>query len=446
MDCGLLHSRRGGGSRRLRFGCAAVLAAGAVSLAGVAGAQQAAPQGGASHLASMTVSGSTRFRSEDVAAAVGLRLGAEVTRDDLQKAANTLAQLGVFSSVQYRFGSTDKGLDVQFRVADAPAVPVTFDNFPWFSDAELSAAVKSSVPLFDGTAPTGGTLLDAIADALATLLARRGIQATVSHNLLPAPISGEQVQEFASDGASVNVAAVEFSDALARGDRAVQTRVPDIVGKPFSRRAIELFEFEQVRPVYLAHGFLRVRFGVPVPKAPATAGSGQVTVVTPIESGPAYTWGGASWSGNSALASAELAALVPLKSGDLADGMKIEGAWEAARDAYARRGYLDADVNATARFDEAAKSVHYAVAVTEGPQYRMGKLVLTGLSVEGDRRIRAAWKIPAGAVFDKHVFDEFLDTGVKAALMGLPFHYERLGRYLEKDAQSGTVDVMLDFQ
>jgi len=432
--------------RRLRVAWAAVWAASAVSLTGAVHAQQSAPQGGRDHLASIVVSGSTRFRSEDVAAAVGLRLGAEITRDDLQKAANALAQLGVFSSVQYRFGSTEKGVDVQFHVADAPAVPVAFDNFPWFSDAELSAAVKSSVPLFDGTAPPGGTLLDAIADALATLLARRGIQATVSHNLLPAPISGEQVQEFAAEGANVSIATVDFSDALARESRTIQTRLPDIVGKPFSRRAIELFEFEQVRPIYLVHGFLRVRFGLPVPKALAAAGGTEVTVAAPIEPGTVYSWDGASWSGNSAVTSAELTALLPLKTGDPADGMKIEGAWEAVRDAYARFGYLDANVQATARFDEAAKRVDYVVAVTEGPQYRMGKLVLTGLSVEGERRIRAAWRIPTGAVFDKHVFDEFLDAGVKAALMGLPFHYERLGRYLERDAKSGTVDVMLDFQ
>ena len=76
----------------------------------------------------------------------------------------------------------------------------------------------------------------------------------------------------------------------------------------------------------------------------------------------------------------------------------------------------------------------------------MGSLVLTGLSIEGERRVRAAWKIPDGAVFDKSIYDEFLSTGITQAFTGLPFHYEKIGRFLQEDPQHATVDVMLDFQ
>jgi hypothetical protein len=76
----------------------------------------------------------------------------------------------------------------------------------------------------------------------------------------------------------------------------------------------------------------------------------------------------------------------------------------------------------------------------------MGKLVLTGLSIEGERRIRTAWKIESGAIFDKDVYDEFISSGIKQAFVGLPFHYEKVGRFLQEDPTAGTVDVLLDFQ
>jgi len=72
--------------------------------------------------------------------------------------------------------------------------------------------------------------------------------------------------------------------------------------------------------------------------------------------------------------------------------------------------------------------------------------VLTGLSVDGERRVRAAWKIPAGAVFDKSAYETFVSSGIQQAFAGLPFHYEKIGRFLQQDPQKAIVDVLLDFQ
>src|ERR1019366_10381051 len=120
------------------------------------------------------------------------------------------------------------------------------------------------------------------------------------------------------------------------------------------------------------------------------------------------------------------------KRGGPADGMKLEAIWQTVRDAYAAHGYLEMNLNAAPQFDEFARRVTYSVAITEGPQYRMGKLVLTGLSIEGERRIRTAWKIPPGEVFDKRVYDAFFVSGIKQDFPGLPFHYEKIGRLFQE--------------
>ncbi|HEX4076243.1 MAG TPA: POTRA domain-containing protein [Candidatus Acidoferrales bacterium] len=398
-------------------------------------------QEASSRLDAVQVTGSARFSSAQLAPATGLQVGSQVTRDDLQKAANTLAQLGPFSTVNYRYSSGDAGVRVEYQVTDGPEIPVSFDNFPGFTDDELKAAIKSAGVLFDGQAPEHGAVLDDISDALARVIGTHGMNFAVSHSVIIEP-SGDKEQQFHIEGGAIKIASVDFSDALAQSDRGIHARLGDIVGQPFSRSAVDLFEFEQVRPVYLAHAFLQVHFDPPQ----AEFANGAVALVAHIEPGPAFTWGGATWTGNSAVGVLDLDTVVPLHTGDPANGMKIEAGWDAARELYMRRGYLDVDLKPVPKFDAAGAKVTYSVAITEGPQYHMGKLVLSGLSIDGESRARAAWRIPPGAVFDESAYEAFLSDGIKQAFSGFPFHYEKIGRFLQKDPASGTVDVMLDFQ
>jgi outer membrane protein assembly factor BamA len=169
-------------------------------------------------------------------------------------------------------------------------------------------------------------------------------------------------------------------------------------------------------------------------------------VAAPIDAGVQYVWGGVEWKGNDSMTVQDLNKFCALLPGDPADGNKIQSFWETARAAYGQLGFLDAAVNPVPRFDDQTKRVTYVVEVAEGPQYHMGKLVLTGLSIEGERRLKKAWNIAPGAVFDKSVYDDFVNSGIKAAFVGLPVHYDKIGKFLQLDPQNAKVDVLLDFQ
>ena len=399
-------------------------------------------QSGSSRLESVGVTGSAKFKSDQIAPATGLKRGDQVTRDDIQKGADNLANLGPFANVQYRFSTTSSGVQVQYEVVDAPSVPVLYDNFPWFTDEDLIAAVKSSVHLFDGMAPERGTILDDISNALVRHLQAHGITANVAHELVTLPWNQQKVLRFQAQGATPVIQSVEFTDSLANTARAISDRIGDLVGKPFSRSAVETFEFEQVRPVYLAHSFLRVKFGEPSARVEAN----KVVVRAPIDIGPAFILNGVTWSGNEPIPLEELTKLLDVVPGGPADGMRIQESWENIRNAFARMGYLDVSLDPIPRFEDAAKRVSYDVKIHEGPQYHMGNLVLTGLSTEGERRIRSAWKIAPGAVFDDGVYEEFVNAGIHQAFAGLPVHYEKIGKFLDKHPADGKIDVMLDFQ
>ena len=420
-----------------------------VCTAFAASISSARAQSPSSPLTSVQVTGSSRFKSDQVAGFTGLQAGASVTREDIQGGADRLAKLGPFASVQYRYSTLGAGIRIEYQVTDAPAIPAVFDNFPWLSDDELVAGIKASVPLFDGAVPPQGIILDQICTAIQKLLMAKGVRVGVSHALSVSGAGSRQVQLFSAEGDQLNVAGIQFSDPLASGDRMIEDRVTDLLGKPFSRSAIEIFELEEVRPIYLSHGYLGVSFGPPSSRMagdPKGALPNKLIVQAPIDPGPVYSWGGVTWKGNYSLPAEGLDDFVKLKTGDLADGMKIESAWEGVRDIYSRRGYLDAKVDAVPSFDETTKRVTYTVSVDEGPQYHMGQLILTGLSMDGERRIRAAWTIAAGAIFDKTIYENFVDTGVKRAFVGSPFRYEKIGRFLQENPQSAKVDVLLDFQ
>lgn len=397
----------------------------------------------------MQVTGSTRFTSEQIASAIGLHTGQTVRRETLQDAADKLAVLGLFQDIQYRFSTIGTGVRVTYQVADAPLLAVTFDNFPWLSDDELSAGLKASGILFDGTAPAKGTIIDEMSQTLTNLLDSRGIHARVTHQVVTLPIKEQTVQQFRVDDADLTVQSIELSDSLAKNDRGIQERLAELIGKPYSRDAIELFEFEQVRPIYLAHSYLRVKF--PPPQArlaadPSKPLKGPVIVSATIDTGPAYYWGGVQWRGNLSITTQNLDGLVDLKPGDPADGNKIEANWDHTRTAYGRAGFLDATLDPLPQFDDQNGKVIYIVTVSEGRQYHMGKLVLTGLSVEGERRIRTYFPIAMGTIFDQEAYELFLSSGIKTAFAGLPVHYSKTGHFLQEDKDNAKVDVLLDFQ
>ena len=416
-----------------------------------AAVRQALPDGksaGGAALGSVTVTGSTKFSSAQILAASGLKPGEAINRQTLQLAANRLASTGLFSSVRYRYSSQGRGVDLQFQVVDAPTVHVSFDNFPWFTDQELTADIEKAVGLFNGISPESGSYVDAIAAAIENQLQGLGVQGRVEHRLIERPVGSGMEVQFRLVGVTLNVGSVEFTDPIAQKDERVKMRLEDLIGKPFSRYYTDVFLAEQVRPIYLSEGYLQVQFGSPEARFsgnPNQPVPGQVLVVVPVDRGKLYSWGGVHWSGNTVFDAAALNRMMGLRPGQTADGMAIEAGWQKIREEYGAKGYLDASLNPQPSFDNAQGTVTYDVPISEGQPYRMGKLVISGLSVNAEMRIRQAWLIHPGQTFDIDYYHAFLGDIVKKALGDLPVHYQQIGRFLQRNPNR-TVDVMLNFQ
>jgi outer membrane protein insertion porin family len=410
------------------------------------------PENPTATLKAIHADGVKHLSADQVIALAGLNIGRAVGKQDLQAAADRLVQTGLFSNVNYAFQSKEDGLYLTFKLIEAPRIPAYFDNIPWFADGELADAIRKVLPFYDGTLPEGGATVDQVASVLTDLIASRGMNTKVEYQVISNPLGEGTVQEFRIADVVLQIAKIEFGDPVLAGSKELQQHLGEVQGKTYSRMVIDLFLAEQVKPIYLQKGFLRAKLGPPEIRLSGNPNQklpDHIPVFVPITPGPAYHWKGAQWSGNTVLSGFTMNALIGMKDGEVANGMAIEAAWTRLQEEYGHRGYLEAKVEPVAEFDDQAHTVSYRINISEGRAYKFGKLVLTGMSPTGEKRLRAAWPILSGDVFDKTKYEDILvklQVHPEQIFVDLPVHYESVGHWIQTDADTGMVDVLLDFK
>jgi len=405
-----------------------------------------------STIAAITITGTQKVPVDQITAASGLKVGDVVSAVQLQGAADRLAALGIFSAVNYRFSSKGDTISLEFHVQEAQTYPLSFDNFPWFTDEEIAQAIRQDVGFFTGEAPESGAMVDEILRVIDNLLASKKIKGELTHQLVAQAVGDGMMVQFHVDTPALRIQSVTFGDSIATDSEQLKDHISDIKGQPYSLFAIDVFENEHILPLYSAKGFLRAKIGPPVAhltSEPGNPSAGGVDVEIPVTPGPVYAFGSISWQGNSAIGTPNLDGAVEIKPGDPVDGMKMEGLWQTIETAYASHGYLDAKLNPQAQFDDTAHRVSYQVSLMEGPQYRMGAMVITGLSVDAEKRLRQVWLIAPGQVFDNSYFETVSRQLAKPSMEifgEMPIHYTEFGKWLRPDTEKHTVDVLLDFK
>ena len=122
-------------------------------------------------------------------AATGLIVNSQVTVDDLKNAAERLGNSGLFTSVQYLYKPSigSNGIEANFDLVDAKQfLSASFENFVWFTPAELQAALHNALSLYNGILPASGAMPDDVVAVLSKLLASRNLPNQVStEKILP---------------------------------------------------------------------------------------------------------------------------------------------------------------------------------------------------------------------------------------------------------------------
>jgi outer membrane protein assembly factor BamA len=328
----------------------------------------------------------------------GLKIGQTFDVAAVDAAAQRLVDSGLFKSVAYRTRATRDQMTITFQVVEAKVSisRVLFDNFIWFSDAELIAAVRRDVPSFDGTAPDNGDIVDRIKRALRTFLHEQHIEADVSYMLSQDSLGNTSVQEhiFTVTDIQLPICSLHFPGANNVPEQKLIASAKPLVGGDYSGKFVSLFATNTLLPIYKELGQLKATFAPPQgkPEKSATCLSG-VDVTIPIYEGEIYKWDKAEWIGTSALTAPELEPLLGMKPGDVANGVKVDKGSQEIQKAYGRKGHLLARIKSTPEFNDSAQTVVYKMDVREGPQFRMGKLIAKGFSDNLTRSLVEQWKL-----------------------------------------------------
>lgn len=367
---------------------------------------------GAQQIGSLTMQGSQRFPAAQIIAASGLHLGETVNAQVLAQAAQRLNATGAFASVQYAYQLQQGKVAVDFQLRDYPDfLPVEFDNFVWFSRAQLQAALKS-LPLYGPELPdSDGSLTEGVQARLQALLRARGLPGRVGHIAETTQGQASMRMAFYVRGVHIAIARLTIPGAGPAFQRAIGITIGVMHFGSYSRSFLQLFAWKSLRPIFLAQGYLSVEFKPP--QAQLLPGPGpRVVVRIPVRLGPQYRLGSLAVDG--AIAQVpdhplrEIQQISHLRPGRILHYDKLMQAVQRVALDYASHGYFAARLQTAAQLHPLQAVVNYQIHIHPGPVYTMGRLVVEGWGRREDARIAGRWRLAQGAVFNQNYVNLFV--------------------------------------
>jgi outer membrane protein assembly factor BamA len=402
-------------------------------------------------LIAVKVTGSKRFTQADVAAASGLPMGTVAHEEDFKQAARQLGETGAFGSITYTYTYSSAGTKLEFQVTDAEKfVPARFADFVWFNDEELLRKLHERVPLFNGELPTNGRLPDQVSDVLQAMLVENGVPGRVeyAHNNRK---NQPESYDYNVAGVSIRIHHLEFNGAGAGELPLLQAAAEKLTDREYSRDYMANFIEHSLLPIYHSRGYLKASCASPQPKVVKPAASDSidnkqlptfVDVAFPVTPGLQYKLTQWAWSGNKEIPSDTLEPFLHLHAGQTADTVRLENDLRDAQTLYSSRGYILATIKANAEFDDVDGTVAYHLEVQEGSLFHMGELEFRGLDNNLTARLRAAWKLRPGDVYDATYLKQFLPQARKLLPPNLDWDVDP---HVTAIARDKTVDVDLQY-
>ena len=403
-------------------------------------------------LIAVKVTGTKRYTQNDVVAASGLRMGTTVGEDDFKRAARRLGDSGVFSDIAFSYSYSSAGTRLELQVTDADKfLPARFEDFVWFTDGELRQKLKEHIPLFNGDLPVAGRLPDEVSDVLQALLVEKGVPGHVNY-LRYAREGGpiESINYSVSD-VLIRVRKVEFTGASTNELSLLEAAAQRLADREYSRSRISEFIKHQLLPIYRARGYLKASFGPPQPhvvESSTADTTGEVRnqtfvdVALAVDSGQQYTLSRLDWSGNREIPTETLQSLISAKPGQPMNLVRLADGLQEVKTLYGARGYINCSIKIDPQFDDAARVVAIRLEVNEDNVYRMGELDFRGLDNSLTAKLRSAWKLRQGDVYDATYLKHYLPEANRLLPVNLDWG---VSPHVTANVRDKTVDVDLQY-
>lgn len=358
----------------------------------------------------INVNGSHRYSPQAVIAALGIRVGQQASQAELEQVSAKLGSSGLFDVVEFRFGWGKNGVVATFNVVDGTKlVPIGFENLVWFSANELATDIKKKLPLFTGVVPLAGDYKDQIAKALQQILVEHKLNGTIT--TLPQGAAGKiEAMLYRVEGNEIKVTSCEFSGAEHANQLELSELSKYITAVRYEKSFVDASLQTRLKDIYDHDGYLNMRSERPELKIVSTTPDRtEIALSTKVDEGQQYKFGGVQWSGNSVYTEADLSKALKFPVGEIASTGKFRDALTNIRRLYGRQGYLGVGLDFTPQL-AADGTAEFKVNVTEGDQYAVGKVSITGIDAATMAKMMSEWNLKTGNVYDAGYPQLFMAT------------------------------------
>jgi outer membrane protein assembly factor BamA len=355
----------------------------------------------------LRVEGNHVYTAAQIFTVAGLRVGQKAGKSEFDAAREKLAATGSFDNVSYRYAPSqdNEGYDAIYQVAEVGQLyPIRFDALP-VSDAQLRTWLKQKDPLFEDKIPATKPVVDRYVAWISEFLAKQGY-----HQALAGKLSTDGGEDLAvlfrpAKGPPA-IAHVVFTGTGVVPAGVLQTAMYGVaIGVLYSEQRVRLLLDNTIRPIYEAHGLLRVAFPK-IQTAPAKDVDG-IIVTVQVAPGPAYKLERVSFVGAD-YSRSEWKDLSKLKTDQTVDFDDVTAAQERIRVNQRRGGHLDATSQVKRDVNDADHTVGLEFQIDPGPLYKLGKVNIVGLDLVSEPEIRKMWGIAPGRPFNVEYPDHFL--------------------------------------
>jgi outer membrane protein assembly factor BamA len=303
--------------------------------------------------------------------------------------------------------------------------------------------------LFDGQLPLFGRLADEVSDVLQAMLVENSIPGHVEFRRVGKEDGPVESIDYRVSDVLIRVRNIQFTGAGEAEIPALEAAGQRLPNHEYSRSRLNLLVQRQLLPVYYGRGYLKAEFGEPQPKvvkAPAAEtedgprNQTDVDVTFAVTPGQQYKLKSLEWSGNHEFPTEALQKMVRAELGQPANTVRLAENLKDVQSLYGSRGFIAVTITPDAQFDGAAGTVAIRLEVKEGSVYHMGELEFRGLDNGLTAKLRNAWKLRAGEVYNSAYLSDYLPVAQKLLPSSLDWE---VTSHVTANVREKSVDVDL---
>jgi outer membrane protein insertion porin family len=354
--------------------------------------------------AAIRFQGAPQYTQQELLAAAGFKPDARLNLREVKAHAKQLNDTGLFKEVKF----TSSSRTLLFTLTPSSQLfPMHFDNLPLTPGKELDAKLHERFPLYRGLLPASGSVLEGVRQTLEEMLAAKGVKATVK----AAVTSGLGPQKLTAMNFTIVSPAVHIGRIQLAGISPVMQAKASLLtigqtGNSFDTENTVIGLQHAFEDLYQDLGYAAVQVDVAqVDPLVVSDQSIDIPYTVTIKEGGVYKLGTIDFPASALVSRTDVEKI--LSKYPAGSGRPLDLFLLAVRDAYHANGYLDCSVVSHPSFSEVTHIVNYSVEIVPGSQYRLASVKFDGAPDAMAAKLKLAWKMAPGDVFDESYLANF---------------------------------------